>query len=146
MPYSDRIPPRQQQTPLPAEPRCCDAAPATPDELEVLRAKVDRIDESLLNGLRERIACCADIADVKRRSGMPVRQPDRAGVVQRRVARFAAENDIDDDFLRRVYHLIIEESCRVQNVVIRSVTHVTSSTQPSSGPSPQHLPVKRRLP
>jgi chorismate mutase len=97
--------------------RLRDATPLTlkEKELEALRAGLDRIDESLLHGLRDRLACSVEMADVRRRSGMPGLDPARAGAIQRRTARFAAENGIDEDFLRRVYHLIMEESRRLQD-------------------------------
>jgi chorismate mutase len=114
MPPFDRTPPWDAAPPLPAE-LAHPAGPATCEELEALRAKLDRIDESLLNGLRDRLACSVEMADVRRRIGMPGLDPGRAGVIQRRTARFAAENGIDEDFLRRVYHLIMEESRRLQD-------------------------------
>ncbi len=104
-----------------------DTVPATIEELQALRAKLDRIDERLLDGLRERFACCVDIADVKRRHGVPVLQPQRGSEVQQRAARLAAESGIDGYFVQRVFALIMEEACRVQDVAIRGLAPVTSS-------------------
>ena len=45
-------------------------------------------------------------------------QPQRIGVAQERAARYGAEHGIDREFLRRLYDLIIEETCRVEERVI----------------------------
>ena len=45
-------------------------------------------------------------------------QPHRIDVVQRRAARYAEMNGLDRAFLRRLYDLIIEETCRIENLII----------------------------
>jgi 4-amino-4-deoxychorismate mutase len=93
---------------------------ATVDDLETLRSRLDGIDERLLECLRERIACCVAIADVKRRDDVAMMQPHRIAVVQERAARYGAEHGIDGDFLRSLYDLIIAETCRVEDLIIAS--------------------------
>ena len=88
------------------------------DALEALRAKLDAIDVTLLDTLRRRIGVCVDIAVHKREHGVPMMQPHRIGVVQRRAAEYGAEHDINRDFLRELYDLIIAETCRVEDEVI----------------------------
>ncbi len=87
-------------------------------DLESLRSRLDDIDRRLLECLRERISCCVDIADLKRRDGVAMMAPHRIAVVQERAARYAADHDIDGDFLRRLYDLVIAETCRVEDLVI----------------------------
>lgn len=91
------------------------------DGLETLRASLDRIDESLLDTLRRRIECCVEIAHYKREHNVPMMQPHRIGIVQRRAALYAQEHGIDPDFLRRLYELVIAETCRVEDLVIGDV-------------------------
>ncbi len=86
--------------------------------LEDLRAKLDAIDARLLEQLRDRINCCLEIADHKREHGVPMMQPQRIAVVQERAARYGAENGIDGDFLRRLYDVIITETCRVEDLAM----------------------------
>ena len=90
----------------------------TVEPLEELRRKLDAIDEALLDQLRQRFECCVEIARVKRAYGVPMMQPQRIGVAQERAARYGAEHGIDREFLRRLYDLIIEETCRVEDRVI----------------------------
>lgn len=90
------------------------------DELEALRSRLDGIDEALLDQLRLRIECCVEIAGYKLRNDVPMMQPHRIGIVQRRAARYAAEHGINADFLRQLYDLVIGETCRVENLVINA--------------------------
>ncbi len=91
-------------------------------DLEALRARLDAIDALLLEQLRDRIRCCLAIADYKSRHGVPMMQPQRIEVVQRRAARYGADNGIDGDFLRRLYDLIIAETCRVEALAMGDPT------------------------
>jgi chorismate mutase-like protein len=95
--------------------------PATED-LERLRAQLDELDRVLLDTVRDRIRCCMRIAEVKRRHGVAMMQPHRIALVQRRAAAYAREHGIDAKFLGRLYDLIIDETCRVEDLVIAEVT------------------------
>ena len=97
------------------------AGEVTNHELEGLRARLDDIDERLLDTLRQRIECCVAIAHVKRAHDVPMMQPHRIGLVHRRAAAYADAHGIDGDFLRRLYDLVIEETCRVEDAVIGTV-------------------------
>ena len=92
---------------------------ATVEALEELRARLGAIDESLLDQLRRRIECCVQIAQVKKAHGVPMMQPHRIGVAQDRAAQYGHEHGISQDFLRGLYDLIIEETCRVEELVMR---------------------------
>ncbi|WP_338778190.1 chorismate mutase family protein [Streptomyces sp. DG1A-41] len=83
-----------------------------------LRAELDLIDATLLDTLKTRIDVCVRIAEHKREHGVPMMQPHRIGIVQERAARYGAEHGVDGTFLRRLYDLIIEETCRVEDLVI----------------------------
>jgi 4-amino-4-deoxychorismate mutase len=45
-------------------------------------------------------------------------QPGRIGVVQDRAAKYAAMHGIDSAFLRRLYEMVIAETCRLEDAVI----------------------------
>jgi chorismate mutase len=49
-------------------------------------------------------------------------QPQRIAIVQERAAAYAAEHGVDARFLQRLYDLIIDETCRVEDLVIDDVT------------------------
>jgi chorismate mutase-like protein len=90
----------------------------TVDALEELRTKLGGIDESLLDHLRQRLECCVEIAQVKSANGVPMMQPHRIGVAHDRAARFGEEHGIDQDFLRKLYDVIIDETCRIEERVM----------------------------
>lgn len=96
-------------------------ADSNPELLQSLRAELDAVDEKLLLLLRDRIDCCIRIAHVKREHGVAMMQPQRIGVVQQRAAAFAARHELNPDFLRELYDLIIAETCRVEDLVIGAV-------------------------
>ena len=86
--------------------------------IDDLRAELDAIDERFLEELRARIEKCVEIGHFKRENDVPMMQPHRIGVVQERAARFGEKHGIDQAFLRRLYDLVIEETCRVEDRVI----------------------------
>ncbi|QCQ91126.1 chorismate mutase family protein [Rhodococcus sp. SGAir0479] len=97
-------------------------------DLRDLRAELDAIDARLLEDIRARIDVCVRIADVKRRQGIPMMQPHRVGLVQDRAERYARENGLSPDFLRRLYEVMITETCRVEDAVIGSDGHPTRTS------------------
>jgi 4-amino-4-deoxychorismate mutase len=101
---------------MPFVPRAGADAPA--NDLDHLRSELDALDAVLLDTLRDRLRCCMRIAEVKRRDAVPMMQPHRIAVVHERAAAYAGANGIDAGFLRRLYELIIVETCRVEDEVI----------------------------
>ncbi len=89
--------------------------------LDELRARLDRIDAELLDKIRDRIECCVEIARYKRAHGVPMMQPHRIDIVHRRAAGYGATHGVDQTILRRLYELIIEETCRVEDEIIGNV-------------------------
>jgi 4-amino-4-deoxychorismate mutase len=92
--------------------------PTTGVTIENLRAELDAIDGRFLEDLRARIEKCVEIGHFKREHDVPMMQPHRIGVVQERAARYGEEHGIDQTFLRKLYELVIEETCRVEDRVI----------------------------
>lgn len=88
------------------------------DTLENLRSKLDAIDRQLLENLRDRIRCCVEIAAFKRENDVPMMQPHRIEIVQRRAAEYGRAHGVDETFLLSLYEIIIEETCRVEDLVI----------------------------
>jgi 4-amino-4-deoxychorismate mutase len=101
-----------------------DSTVATPGDapeyfdLKTMRAELDRVDERLLECLRDRLECCKAIACHKRRFDIPMMQQHRIDSVQRRAAQYGRKYDIDLGFLQHLYTVVIEETCRVENLLI----------------------------
>ena len=92
----------------------------TVEALERLRSKLGAIDELLLDQLRQRLECCVEIALVKKTHGVPMMQPHRIGVAHDRAVRYGEDHGINQDFLRRLYDVIIDETCRLEELVIEA--------------------------
>ncbi|TCO62743.1 chorismate mutase family protein [Actinocrispum wychmicini] len=92
------------------------------DRLTELREELDGIDGRLLDIIRQRIECCVRIAHHKREHNVPMMQPHRIGIVQNRAAEYGSVHGIDQDFLRRLYTVIVDETCRVEDIVIADPT------------------------
>ena len=88
------------------------------DGLTHLRAELDGIDIRLLDAVRDRIEVCVRIARHKREHAVPMMQPHRIDAVQRRAANYGVENGVSQAFLSQLYDLIINETCRVETLVI----------------------------
>lgn len=86
--------------------------------LQALRDELDGLDRTLLETLRQRLACCCRIGLHKRDHAIPMMQPHRIGVVQARAAAFAAQHGMSPAFLRALYELIITETCRLEDEII----------------------------
>jgi chorismate mutase-like protein len=90
----------------------------TDPDLERLRARLDRLDDALMETLRDRFAVCADIAAHKRTHGLAVMQPARVEAVRARAAAFAAGGGIDAGFLQRLFGIVIDEACRIERALV----------------------------
>jgi len=100
--------------PLPQAPPA--PAPAVHgDDLDQLRARLDRTDTALLDAVRERLQICLRIGEYKRLHQVPMMQPHRIATVHANAARYAAEHGIDPAFLRTLYDTIITETCRLED-------------------------------
>jgi 4-amino-4-deoxychorismate mutase len=68
----------------------------------------------LLDALRDRLACCAEIGKVKRQTGVPMMQLGRIQLVQQRAAEYAVTHGLSTEFLHTLYDLVIAETCRLE--------------------------------
>lgn len=86
--------------------------------MEGFRARIDALDERIAAALGERFAVCREVAAHKHREGIPMMQHGRIDDIHRRLARLAERHRIDADLLRRVYDLIIQASCDLEDRLI----------------------------
>lgn len=94
--------------------------PVDQPSLTRLRAELDEIDRRFLEDIRARIDVCVRIAEVKRHRSIPMMQPQRVNLVQDRAEEFARAHGLSPEFLRRLYDVMIGETCRVEDLVIGS--------------------------
>lgn len=82
--------------------------------LENLRTDIDRIDESLIDLLAERMDISESIGRIKERSGLTVLQTDRWNAVLEKVRTLAKEKNLDDGFITEIFNLIHRASMERQ--------------------------------
>jgi chorismate mutase/prephenate dehydratase len=78
------------------------------EEITPLRAEIDRLNQEILDKIRERVQAAVRIGDVKKRHGKPVRDPARETQVLDRVAELAEASGLDPDAIRHIFREIIE--------------------------------------
>ncbi|MFE8599258.1 chorismate mutase [Archangium violaceum] len=83
-----------------------------------LREQLDAIDVTLVETLARRLQLCGEIALRKREHDIPMMQQGRVEFVKQRCAEMGAARGLDPDFVRRLYTLIIDEACRLEELLI----------------------------
>ncbi len=86
---------------------------AMPD-LSSFRRQIDAIDDRLLALLGERFQLVRQVAAWKASRGIPAVIPERIVEVRERCAAAAGGLGMEPEFVRRLYELLIDEACRVE--------------------------------
>ena len=90
------------------------------EALVPFRRRIDELDDEIMRLLAERFAVVRQVAQVKRREGIPAVLPDRVEEVKARAARNADPIGLDPSFARRLYAIIIDEACALEDDLIAS--------------------------
>ena len=88
------------------------------EELAPFRRRIDELDDKIVRLLAERFAVVRQVAEVKRSGRIPSVLPERIEEVKARAAQNAAPLGLDPSFTRRLYGLIIDEACRLEDYLI----------------------------
>ena len=89
------------------------------DGLASFREELNQLDERIVELIARRIDICRAVARYKRKSGIPMMQSGRVQQVKDRCADLAAERAVDPGFMRKLYAVIIDETCRVEEEIIQ---------------------------
>lgn len=90
------------------------AKPDSTESLTLLRQEIDRIDNDLVDMLGKRMRICREIGQYKKEHGMKVVQGARYSDMMKSREELAQEMGMSEEFIRRVYSAIHEESVRQQ--------------------------------
>ncbi|MDE7442352.1 MAG: bifunctional 3-deoxy-7-phosphoheptulonate synthase/chorismate mutase type II [Muribaculaceae bacterium] len=90
------------------------AKPDSTESLTLLRQEIDRIDNDLVDMLGKRMRICREIGQYKKEHGMKVVQGARYSDMMKSREVLAREMQMSEEFIRRVYAAIHEESVRQQ--------------------------------
>ena len=88
--------------------------------LEEGRKLIDDLDSEILTLLNRRATLSRRIGRIKMRAGMPIVDRQREEIVLRRIIRENA-GEIDDRALTCIYREILNESRRIQSIVVGEV-------------------------
>jgi len=84
--------------------------------LSELRARIDDLDQRLVQVLAERLALCEEVARVKEGTGTPVIQPQRVRDVITSRRQWAIDRSVDPDFAEQVFRVLLAETHRIEVV------------------------------
>jgi chorismate mutase/prephenate dehydrogenase len=84
--------------------------------LERLRRRIRSLDAALLGLVAERLELAREVGEVKRGSAIPLRDFEVEKRVLERASDSAADLGVSSDLARGLMRLLIEESCRIQEV------------------------------
>ena len=86
-------------------------------DIDDWRKRIDEIDGQLAELLSERSRCVIEIGRIKRQRQLPVYDPQREKEIFERLAR-NNRGPLQNEALRRLFERILDESRRVERVVL----------------------------
>lgn len=89
--------------------------------LEPYRARINALDEQIIDLLRARYDVIEEVGHLKSAEGIASVLQDRVDEVRENAAKLAAERGMDEDFIRHLYAQLIEHSCNLEEEIIQSL-------------------------
>ncbi len=83
--------------------------------LQTHRRRIDALDDKIVGLLVERYGIIEEVAVLKAEHGIPSVLPDRVTEVIERNAKTAAALGQDPDLIRRIYTLMVDEACALED-------------------------------
>lgn len=87
------------------------------NQLEVLRSKIDKVDDDLMDLIAVRMNIAKQIGVYKKNNQVTILQIERWKEIMERVLKNGQALNLGDDFINAVYNAIHEESIRQQTLV-----------------------------
>lgn len=85
--------------------------------LKPYRARIDALDDRIVDLLVERAAIIREVAEVKYAHDIPAVLQDRVDAVRERAAARAAAKGLDAELVRCLYAQMIDYSCRLEDAI-----------------------------
>jgi 4-amino-4-deoxychorismate mutase len=89
--------------------------------LNGFRERLDQIDDEIARLLGERLGICREVARYKSAHDIPMMQPERVRAVRERYLQRGAEHDLPQDFCARLFELLIETTCRIEDELMEAL-------------------------
>ena len=85
--------------------------------LKPYRARIDALDDRIVDLLVERAGIVREVGELKAREGIAAILPDRVEQVRERNAMRAGALGLSPDLVRQVYTLLIDYSCDLEETI-----------------------------
>ncbi len=83
--------------------------------LKEVRAKIERLDTSILNLIEQRTALAWDVLEAKKAAGLPINDVEQTRVVLDRVANAATEKGLDGEEVKKIFEILIRMNIERQH-------------------------------
>lgn len=83
--------------------------------LEEIRKEIDLLDDELVDVLGKRMELVKQVAAVKAKGGIPIRQIKREEELLARQRQAARKHELGEEFIEKIFRVVLDESCRIQN-------------------------------
>ncbi|MGB4058501.1 MAG: chorismate mutase [Alphaproteobacteria bacterium] len=87
--------------------------------LKPYRARINVIDEQIIELLRRRYEVIDEVGHFKAQKNIPAVIPERVAEVRENAAALAEKKGMDADFIRKLYAQLIEHSCAMEEKIIQ---------------------------
>jgi len=88
------------------------------EQLEQFRKELNEIDNNLVELLGRRFKIIRAVGDYKKDNNIPMMQSKRVEEVKDRCAKMGQQYNLDNTFVRNIYTVIIDEACRLEDIII----------------------------
>ncbi len=88
------------------------------EALRPLRAKIDVIDDQIIDLLAQRMDAVRKVGAIKARENLDLVQSDRVVEVRERCAERGAKKGLNPGMVRNIYTLIIDEAHQMEQSII----------------------------
>lgn len=88
------------------------------EALRPLRAKIDVIDDQIIDLLAQRMDAVREVGAIKARENLDLVQSDRVVEVRERCAERGAKKGLNPGMVRNIYTLIIDEAHQMEQSII----------------------------
>jgi chorismate mutase len=88
-------------------------------EIEVLRQKIDDIEDELISLLNRRATYALEIGKIKRKQDLPISDAKREEIILNRVAK-KNQGPVSDEFMKDIFKRIIEETTAMEKSCVEN--------------------------
>jgi chorismate mutase-like protein len=96
--------------------------------LQQFRARLDELDEEIVQLLAERFHTCREVARYKQVHDVPMMQPDRVVQVRARYLARGGELELPANFTSAFFELMIDATCKMEDELIAALSAEQSPT------------------